>query len=131
MQMGVTLSVIAALAFAAPAFAHHSFSMFDAEKTVVIEGTVKEFEYINPHAWLHVVATDTSGKTGEWAIEMGGVNALTRSGWTPDTVKPGDHISVQIHPMKNGSRGGQFLTAKLPDGRTMEGGDLGLPVIAR
>ena len=105
--------------------------MFDAGKTATIEGTVKEFEYINPHAWLHIVATDANGKKAEWSIEMGGVNAIVRTGWKPDTVKPGDRISVQIHPLKDGSRGGQYLTAKLPNGTTMDGGDSGLPPIAR
>ena len=131
MRVGIVPFAIAALACAAPALAHHSFSMFDAEKTVMVEGTVKEFEYVNPHAWLHVVAPDSSGKPAAWSIEMGGLNALMRSGWRADTVKPGDRVSVQIHPMKDGSRGGQYLTAKLPDGRTMDGGDSGLPPIAR
>ena len=127
----VGLAAVAAFVVTAPAFAHHSFSMFDAEKTVTIEGTVKEFEFINPHAWLYLVGVDRTGKTVEWSIEMGGAGALARSGWKADTVKPGDRIAVQIHPLKDGSRGGQYLKAKLPDGRTVEGGDLGLPPIAR
>ena len=131
MRIDGVVGAVAILAFAAPAFAHHSFSMFDAEKTVTLEGTVKEFEYVNPHAWLYVVANDGSGRMVEWSFEMGGINALTRAGWRADTVKPGDRISVQYHPMKDGSRGGQYLQAKLPDGRTMEGGDSGLPPIAR
>ena len=126
----VCLAAVAAFVVTAPAFAHHSFSMFDAEKTVTIEGTVKDFEFINPHAWLYVMAND-GGRAVEWSIEMGGSNALTRTGWKPDTVKPGDKISVEIHPLKDGSRGGQYLKARLPDGRTVEGGDLGLPPIAR
>jgi hypothetical protein len=131
MRTHIALAGMAALAFCGPAFAHHSFSMFDAEKTLTIEGTVKEFEFINPHAWLYIMALDSSGKAVEWSIEMGGSGALTRTGWKPDTVKPGDRVSVQIHPLKDGSRGGQYLTAKLPDGRMIEGGDSGLPPIAR
>ncbi len=125
------LTAIAGLLFAAPALAHHSFAMFDSEKTMTIEGTVQEFEYVNPHAWLHIVAMDGAGKAAKWSIEMGGVNAIVRSGWKADTVKPGDRLTIQIHPLKDGSRGGQYLAAKLPDGRTMDGGDLGLPPIAR
>jgi hypothetical protein len=131
--MGKQLSLIAigAAALCTPALAHHSFSMFDAEKTVTLEGTVKELEFVNPHAWLYVVANDANGRAVEWSIEMGGAGALTRTGWKPDTVKPGDKISVDIHPLKDGSRGGQYLKAKLADGRSIEGGDSGLPPIAR
>ena len=131
MRIRVVLSALAVMACATTSVAHHSFSMFDAEKTATIEGTVQEFEYVNPHAWLHINTTDASGKTQLWSIEMAGLNALVRTGWTADTVKPGDRISVQIHPLKDGSRGGQYLQAKFPDGRTMDGGDAGLPPIAR
>jgi len=127
MRNYLTLSLCALTAFAAPALAHHSFSMFDSTTMVTLEGTVSEFEYVNPHAWLHLTTTDNI----EWSIEMGGINAISRVGWTADTVKPGDQVTVQIHPMKDGSRGGQYVAATLPDGRTMEGGDLGLPPVAR
>ena len=66
------------------ALAHHSFSMFDHEKTVTIAGTVKEFEFSNPHAWLHVSAVDEkTGKPVEWSFEMGGVGQITQQGWKP------------------------------------------------
>jgi hypothetical protein len=125
------LATAAAFLAAGPALAHHSFSMFDAQKTLSIEGTVKEFELVNPHGWLYVVAKDADGKTVEWGIEMGGPGALGRNGWKPDTVKPGDKIVVQIHPLKDGTYGGQFLNAKLADGRTIGGGDTGLPPALR
>lgn len=122
---------LGALLATAPAFAHHSFSMFDAGKTVVLDGTVKEFELTNPHAWLYVVTKDAQGKVSEWGIEMGGPGAIARNGWNAETVKPGDKITVVIHPLKDGSLGGQYVNAKLPDGRVMEGGDIGLPPALR
>jgi hypothetical protein len=131
MRFRFAVSAIAVFAFGVPALAHHSFSMFDSETTVMVDGTVSEFEYINPHAWLHLTAADANGREVEWSIEMGGINAISRVGWQEDTVKPGDRITIQIHPMKDGSRGGQYLSATLSDGRTLEGGDLGLPPIAR
>ena len=122
---------LAILVATPPAFAHHSFAMFDSQKTLTIEGTVKEFELINPHAWIYVVSRSADGKTIEWGIEMGGPGALSRSGWRADTVRPGDKISVDIHPLKDGTYGGQFISAKLPDGHAIGGGDTGLPPALR
>lgn len=122
----MTLKTIAIFATSAalltgPVLAHHSFSMFDHEKTVNIAGTVKEFEYTNPHAWLHIVAVDEkTGRPVEWSFEMGGVGQITAQGWKSDTVRPGDKISVEMHPLKDGSRGGQYLSATLADGRSFK-----------
>ena len=131
MTFKTALTGLAVLIAAGPAMAHHSFAMFDATKSMTLQGTVKELELINPHAWLYVVAKDEKGAQIEWALEMGGAGALGRAGWKPDTVKPGDKIEVQIHPLKDGTHGGQFLTAKLVDGTKMEGGDIGLPPALR
>lgn len=131
MKLTAALAGLASLAVTAPALAHHSFSMFDNQKTFSIDGTVKEFELTNPHSWLYVVTKDAQGKVTEWGIEMGGPGAIGRSGWRSDTVKPGDKIVVEIHPLKDGTHGGQFLNAKLSDGRLIGGGDTGLPPAAR
>ena len=127
----ILLAACFGLVVATPAAAHHSFSMFDLAKTVTVEGTVVSFEMINPHSWLYVAAKDASGKPVEWALEMGGSGAMTRAGWQKDTVKPGDPISVDIHPLKDGTHGGQFLRAKLAGGKDIEGGDSGLGPGAR
>ena len=131
MNIKAALGGMAVIALATPALAHHSFSMFDHEKTVVLDGTVKDLELTNPHSWLYVVTKDASGKTAEWTIEMGGPGNIARTGWNADTVKSGDKIAVSIHPLKDGTHGGQFLTAKLADGRNMEGGDSGIPPNAK
>ncbi len=131
MNVKWTLAGIVTVAIASPALAHHSFSMFDHQKNVVIEGTVKDLELTNPHSWLYVVTKDANGKTAEWTIEMGGPGNIARTGWKADTVKPGDKIAVEIHPLKDGTHGGQFLNAKLSDGRTLEGGDSGIPPNAK
>jgi Family of unknown function (DUF6152) len=113
------LAVIAA-AFAAPAFAHHSFAMFDSEKTVTLKGTVKEFEWTSPHSWIRLMVADpATGQTRQYALEMGSPQRSTYDGWTRDTLKPGDQITVTMHPLKDGSRGGMYLSADLPDGRRM------------
>ena len=112
-----SLGAILVTAMAAPAFAHHSFAMFDASKTITAKGTVKEFEWTNPHSWLRVMITDpASGKDMQWAFEMSSPRTMTTLGMTPDTVRPGDTVTVTYHPLKDGSRGGQFMQALLPNG---------------
>src|SRR6202171_2497471 len=111
-------AAVAAAAFATPAFSHHSFAMFDAEQTVTLQGTVKEFEWTNPHSWLRVMVNDE--KTGQlviWALELSSPARLKRMGMNADSVKAGDAVSVTFHPMKDGARGGQFIQAVLPDGK--------------
>jgi hypothetical protein len=114
----LTLTGIA-LMYAVPALAHHSFAMFDAEKSVKLEGTVKEFQWTNPHAWILMNVADASGQQVQWAIEMGGPGGLARQGWLPKTLTPGMKISAIIHPLKDGTHGGQFMAVTLPDGKLM------------
>jgi hypothetical protein len=105
---------------AAPASAHHAFAMFDADRTVVLNGSVKELEWTNPHVWLRLMVADpATGKALQYAVEMGSVARSTYDGWKPDTVKPGDTIIVSMHPNKDGSRGGMYLSAQLADGRKL------------
>ncbi len=110
-----------ALCIAAPAFAHHSFSMFDREKSVTMAGTVKEYEWTNPHVWIHVMAADASGTPREWGFEMQAIAADMAGGWRADSVKPGDKISIEFHPLKDGSRGGQLVSAVLSNGTKLGG----------
>ncbi len=114
----IATAAVVSSCLAMPVLAHHSFSMFDHEKTITMNGVIKEFEWTNPHAWLHIMAVDEkSGKPVEWSFEMGGVGQIAQQGWKPDSVKPGDKISVQMHPLKDGSHGGQYISASLADGR--------------
>src|SRR6266700_7798424 len=114
----LSLATIAAAIFVMPASAHHSFAMFDATKEVTMSGTVKEFEWTNPHSWLRVMVNDQkTGKPVLWALELSSPSRLVTMGMRADSVKPGDAVSVTFHPMKNGSRGGQFLQAVLPGGK--------------
>ena len=116
----LSLATIAAAIFVMPASAHHSFAMFDATKEVTMSGTVKEFEWTNPHSWLRVTVNDAkTGKPVLWALELSSPARLTTMGMHADTVKPGDVVSVTFHPMKDGTRGGQFMSAKLPNGKNI------------
>jgi hypothetical protein len=115
-------SALALIGVAGPALAHHSFAMFDADKTINMPATVKEFEWTNPHSWMHVTAVDeASGQPVDWSFEMGSPGQLGSRGMKPDSVKPGDKIIVRVHPMKDGSHGGQYLSASFADGRPVAG----------
>jgi hypothetical protein len=105
----------AVAAVSSVAYAHHSFAMFDADKRVTVAGTVKEFQWTNPHAFILMMVTNSDGQLDQWSIEMGGPGGLARQGWVPKTLKPGMNISVIMHPLREG-HGGQFLAVTLPDG---------------
>jgi hypothetical protein len=107
---------IAVAMYAIPAFAHHSFAMFDASQKTTVAGTVKDFQWTNPHAWITLMVANSDGQLDQWSIEMGGPAGLARQGWVPKTLKPGMNVSVTIHPLRDGAHGGQFLAVKLPDG---------------
>jgi hypothetical protein len=109
------LAGIAVAVCAIPALAHHSFAMFDADKKVTVAGTVKEFQWTNPHAFIVMMVGNGDGQIEQWAVEMGGPSGLARQGWVPKTLKPGMNISVVMHPLREG-HGGQFLAVTLPDG---------------
>jgi hypothetical protein len=124
MKHGNTLMIGAVLCVSAAAQAHHSFAMFDNEKEQTIEGTVKEFQWTNPHIWVQINVAGTDGKVTEYSIEGGSPNGLRRQGWSKDTMKAGDKIVMKMHPMKDGTPGGSLMTA------TVNGVVLGRPPAA-
>jgi hypothetical protein len=103
---------------AAPAIAHHSFAMFDGEAKVTLEGTVKAFQWIYPHSWILLMVRKSDGQLEQWPIEMGSPGGLAREGWQPKTLTPGMSVTAVIHPLKDGTPGGQYLSVTIPDGRT-------------
>ena len=110
--------------FAVPAFGHHSFAMFDQTQTLSLTGTVMEFEWVNPHSWLHLSIADESGNLETWSFEGSSPRGLTVVGWRADSVKHGDQVEVGFSPLKDGSRGGQLRTIILADGSELcSGGD--------
>jgi hypothetical protein len=108
--------LVAVLASQGPAAAHHSGAMFDREKTITISGTVKEFEYTNPHSWLQVMAADAAGKPVQWGFESEGPSTLLRSGIKRTTFMPGDKVQVKTHPLKDGRPGGSLMSVTKADG---------------
>lgn len=112
---GLCLAVLAAF----PAFAHHSDAMFDSTKEVVLNGTVKEFQYTNPHSWIQLVVPATAGAPVEWSIETAAPIVLLRAGIKPTSLHPGDKISLRMHPLKSGAPGGSLMEIKKDDGTTL------------
>ena len=114
--------LLAPLLFSSVASAHHSFAMFDATRQVTVQGTVKQFTWSNPHVWLDVIVTNDKGEMQQWGLESLAVGLLYRDGWTADSLKPGDNVTVQLHPMRDGSVGGQLIKVVFPDGRVLNSG---------
>ena len=94
----------------APALGHHSFAMFDTRQEVTLTGTVREFQWTNPHGWLQV-EVPRGGATVEYSIELGSPNSMSRRGWRRTTFKPGDKVTAVINPMRDGSPGGALVYA--------------------
>jgi hypothetical protein len=98
------------------ALAHHSFAMFDQSQTVTLQGTVADFRWTNPHVFIELLVKNDGGAAEEWSIEMTSPEHLSRAGWRPGTLKPGDAITLNIHPMRDGVKGGQYLSGTGPSG---------------
>lgn len=113
------LAAVAALT-GSPALAHHSYAMFDLSQKKTIAGTVKDFQWTNPHTWLWVEVPVATGDPETWGVEGMSPNFLARRGWSKTTLKPGDKITVVLHPVKSGEHGGSFMSVTLPDGKVMD-----------
>ena len=104
---------------AGTAHAHHSMAMFDQSKTVKLTGTVREFQWTNPHCYIQMVVKDASGKDVEWSLEMGAPMYLYAAGWRPSTLKNGMPITVTVNPLKDGKPGAVVITATMADGKQL------------
>lgn len=100
----VVIAVAASLVASESVLAHHSFAAeFDAKQPVKLEGTLTKIEWVSPHAWLYIDVKDGTGKVANWGIELGAPNGLLRLGWTRNSVKVGDVISVEGSRARDGS----------------------------
>src|SRR3954471_5726385 len=103
----LSASVFAVLGLGAtPVLAHHSFAMYQRDKTVTLSGTVKEYFWTSPHVMIQVLADTAKSGPATWQIEGSSPTVLARGGWTSTLLRPGDKISVGIHPRKDGAAGG-------------------------
>jgi hypothetical protein len=117
----LAVATIAALSVSSAALAHHSFAMFDANKTLSTTATVKEFQWASPHTWLELIVLDADETEKPLSLELTTISGLMRNGWKPGTLKPGDRVTVTYHPMRDGTPAGQLVQAVTEDGRTLKG----------
>jgi hypothetical protein len=107
----------------AEAIAHHSFAAeFDAEKPVTLKGVVVKWEMMNPHGWITVDVAGTGGDKVRWMVETSNPNGLMRLGWTKNSLKPGDQITIEAYRAKDGSNTANAARVTLADGRSVFAG---------
>jgi Family of unknown function (DUF6152) len=107
------------LAISAPMFAHHGTTAYDPQRKVTMKGTVANFEWTNPHSQIHLDVTDDQGKVVHWNFEAQPPNILIHAGWTRETLKPGDQLTVVVNPAKNGSPIGIIQKIVLANGQEL------------
>jgi hypothetical protein len=102
---------------AGAAQAHHSFAMFDMTREVTVSGTVKQFQWTNPHAYIQLISKDAQGRDVEWSMEMGAPMYLYARGWRPSSLRAGMQVTVTLNPLRNGRPGGVVRDVVTADGR--------------
>jgi Family of unknown function (DUF6152) len=122
-QITSTLAAIGTVLLAAPAAAHHSFAAeFDAAAPIELKGTVTKVEWANPHTFFYIDVSDSGGKIDNWALELGSPNGLMRRGWTRNSMKLGDSVTVTGWRAKDGSLKGNARSVTLSTGEKLFAG---------
>lgn len=121
MKLKLLACALLIIAASTQAMAHHSSFMFDGDAEVPLEATVDEFDWTNPHAYLYITVEGADGTKAPWVIELNAPRSLINSGWRPDSVAPGDHVTLVVNPLRNGLPGGDLVTIRLPSGEELEG----------
>ncbi len=105
--------------YGSPSYAHHSTAMFDSSKRVTLQGTVKKFMFTNPHSLIYLAVVDAMGTETVWELVGGTTSRMARNGWTYESIKAGDKVTVSISPRIDGAAGGAFNGLTLSDGTTL------------
>lgn len=101
------------------AWAHHSGAMFDRDRILTLQGTIKAYEFTNPHTWVRLMVESPDGQFREWDVEGAAPARMSSWGITPDRVKSGDRVKVRMHPLKDGRPGGILIDIAYPDGTVL------------
>jgi hypothetical protein len=112
--------LLVSVPFSSSSIAHHSGAMFDATRSVTLQGTVKAFQWTNPHCFIQLLVKSADGKKEkEWSVEMGSPGQLYRNGWRPGSLHAGEQVTVVINPLRDGSAGGVYVSATTADGKSV------------
>ena len=118
MKQSFALMAMCVLSWALPASAHHSLAAYNMGTYKTVEGTVKSFQWMNPHARLSLVVVNDAGRTTQWEFEGGSIGRLQNGGFVKDAFGPGDKIRVAYNPRRDGSAAGFFIAVTTSDGKT-------------
>ena len=102
-----------------PAAAHHSFAIFDHTQTYTLKGTVRSFQWTNPHGYIDLEVADGPDGIDRYTVELTSINMLRRAGWKSSDVHEGDEVTAIVAPLLNGQHGGLLLELKMADGRVL------------
>lgn len=122
-RLGMVSFFLLALASWTPGSPHHGNSGYDVTKTITLNGTATSFDWANPHCLLHLDVND-DGNVQRWTLEMAGPTTLTRKGWRRNSIQPGDEVTIDTHPAKNGlplgiSSGSSYVLRTIVNGKTL------------
>jgi len=112
-------SIALAILVVAPAFAHHSFAVYDHNRTLTLRGTVTRFQWTNPHGFIEMDVPQSDGSMKHYSVELTSINMMQRVGWRSNMIKPGDKVQVVVAPLLSGEPVGLGLEVVLADGKTM------------
>lgn len=115
-SLGLAVSILSS-----PLLAHHGGAAYDTDKKITVKGSVTDWLWSNPHCILQVDANDDSGQVVHWVTETENPSSMIRSGWTKDSLKVGDEISVILVPSKTGAHVGRIVEITFPDGHKLQG----------
>ena len=119
-KLALGTAALGLLLAAVPVMAHHSFAAeFDSNKPIKLTGTVTKIEWMNPHAYFYIDVKDAGGKVTNWGLEMGSPNGLMRQGWTRNSMKIGDEVTVEGSAAKDGSNIGNARSVTLSGGQRL------------
>ena len=123
MKLFLALAFAAAFSFVlepAPLSAHHGSSNYDMSKSISVQGTITEFAFINPHSSIHLEVKDGKGNVEQWLVEADSPNNLARAGWTRESLKPGEQVTIVGNPLKDGSKVMRLRKVIFADGHELK-----------
>jgi hypothetical protein len=119
-MLAASVAGVGILLAGTPVLAHHSFAPFDMNASTTLKGVVKDFQWTNPHVWIQVMVKGESGPEVEWSIEATSPAGLNKKGWKPRSLKAGDVVVIEAHPLRDGRHGASLISATLPDGTVLK-----------